>query len=504
MYIIARPRLVSYFFFITFIIPNLVYPMHTNLNNSQTIFYTKATKTVLQKTFHVLERGEIPEDMEDLTPSSAGRKPNSPLYTKKMCIDLIQNRMSEYVTPCFESKHHASLFLEHGTLLTNKKFENCIYTDVQNQYTDKDETKLQNFYKYLITATINAFNDISAKIETAQTTPIAKSSTQVVTTNQSSPWYIRARKRVEKTVVPYLPVTAQEVFFIDKEVDKYIADLPRLVEEEKETIFQEQAQKYEQLWTHTKPHKKQKNWLALIHQYKKHQDTILFFAEHHKSIELYMLATAYIKAKSIPPLLRTEKQSWLIPTMEQWAFQQYIARKKRNLQKSQIKNIQKQGKSFTCSIEWKINTHDEENRSRYEAIYDTKEEDTPKCDSNVKKRSTLTHRLLLKKNLRPKIRLKKSFFNKKNYGDNKKRYTKDILNNKTLFEKNILYASQDLKYHNMYQDKIWSLIAITHQVTWFTDTIHEKQLVYATAPYIFSIFVSNCQMMFNNKNLSQN
>lgn len=56
----------------------------------------------------------------------------------------------------------------------------------------------------------------------------------------------------------------------------------------------------------------------------------------------------------------------------------------------------------------------------------------------------------------------------------------------------------------MYQDKIWSLIAITHQVTWFTDTIHEKQLVYATAPYIFSIFVSNCQMMFNNKNLSQN
>lgn len=123
MYIIARPRLVSYFFFITFIIPNLVYPMHTNLNNSQTIFYTKATKTVLQKTFHVLERGEIPEDMEDLTPSSAGRKPNSPLYTKKMCIDLIQNRMSEYVTPCFESKHHASLFLEHGTLLTNKNLK---------------------------------------------------------------------------------------------------------------------------------------------------------------------------------------------------------------------------------------------------------------------------------------------------------------------------------------------------------------------------------------------
>jgi phosphoribosyl-AMP cyclohydrolase len=209
----------------------------------------------------------------------------------------------------------------------------------------------------LVDTTINAYRQqvINIHAHRQQVINVEQNNLPITqhTKSPSKPWHKKLMKKAVVTFQSYLPLTAQQILFVDNEIKKYIANAPTIVEEEKEKIFEKKAQKYAESLANTHPTKKQKDWLSVIHQHKEHQDTILFFEQVNRSIEICLLSMAYMNAKALPPFLRTEKQSWLIPTMENWAQGQrnLRKRKKRDLMQSQQEAVSSEMPEFK-QIEW--------------------------------------------------------------------------------------------------------------------------------------------------------
>jgi hypothetical protein len=103
-------------------------------------FYTDVTHDLLRKTFHVISRGEIPSDTEDLTFGKSGRRPEAALITKIACATLITCRINEHASRCKDSNINTKEFLNNGQLLLEPTFNAFINLNLHTYSSNQKKT----------------------------------------------------------------------------------------------------------------------------------------------------------------------------------------------------------------------------------------------------------------------------------------------------------------------------------------------------------------------------
>lgn len=144
-------------------------PIEFFQNSDAIHIYTETTKDIIRKTFHVLERGIIPSDDDDLTPSKSGRKPEVILTNKVMCTTLINCRMKECFGECKDSRFYKKKLSKNGQLLLINQFNNFVDLNLKKHINNPTtKNKIKDLNDYLVEVTRNAYqqNLIIIKNET--------------------------------------------------------------------------------------------------------------------------------------------------------------------------------------------------------------------------------------------------------------------------------------------------------------------------------------------------
>jgi hypothetical protein len=191
--------------------------------DEKSTFYTDTTRDLLRKTFHVIIRGEIPSDTEDLTFGKSGRRPEAALTTKIACPALITCRMNEHVLDCADSNRLTEKFLNNGQLLTESTFNVFVDLSLEKYSSNQKKiTKLKKLNDYLIEAARNAYRQQVINIQNAYSQQVIDKEENNLSITQdtqlpSKPWYKKLAKKAAVKFQSYLPLTAQHILFVDME-----------------------------------------------------------------------------------------------------------------------------------------------------------------------------------------------------------------------------------------------------------------------------------------------
>jgi hypothetical protein len=158
-------------------------------------------------------------------------------------------------------------------------------------------------------------------------------------------WHMRLVKKAKQYAISKMPVIAQEILFVGERCDKYIGDLPNIVQDDSEQIFEKwiiNLEKTEQAKNVKKALEKRKNLDFRGHFFhskdaSKHQQYVLAGAQKDLYIKISIMESAYIDSKYKLFWLQsvTHKETAFMHVFEQWAKHEKEARKSRRVRWSE-------------------------------------------------------------------------------------------------------------------------------------------------------------------------